>query len=252
MSAAFRLRRFWRLTQQALGEALRLRSGWVLIAVVFAVTLGSLGLGELNFGGDEGRFIVSLAFGALHVAGTFLAVVLPVALVSAGLDGGTLALVLVRGVTRAEWLLARLLAVVIVVTWLALLVGLLLVVLLHLRGLEPEVTALMRAGALAGARLAVVAGLALLAAVLARQAWAALALAGGLVLAAQLADVAAWMFARSGDGLAVVGRVLVAGVPHLAKLGPETTAPGLALAYAAGWTALLALAAAVIFSRREL
>ncbi|MBI2515346.1 MAG: hypothetical protein HYV95_00365 [Opitutae bacterium] len=238
------------LLQGALREAAHLRLAWVLGLVAGAFAAGGGVLLELNFGAEEPRFIADYARGTLHLWGTALAVLLGGSLYFGALDRRTLPLLLVRGVVRAEWLLAVLLAVWVALMWLTLAVAASLWAALLWRGQSVALSDVLQALGPGYLQLCLVAVMTLAMCAVSRQLLLAAALALGLTLAAQLAPIVDWARLHGGGTARAGWALLGALVPDFDYL--ETAPPLCALLNAAGYSVLYFAGAVLAFSRREL
>jgi hypothetical protein len=244
-----RLIRLWLLTQQALREAAHLRLGWVIVLTALALTAGVAMLDDFNFGTERTRFLADMAEGTLVLFGTAMAVTLSGELFYRA-SSRELGPLLVCGVRRSEWLLARLLAVWIVLAWLTLAV---LALTISLLGHEaPGLAAPLAARfACAWMQLALVTGFALTFCCLCRSPLLAALLSFGFTVAAHLAPVIAWS-RRQASGVTQAGwTVLDTLLPNFAVFDPATGLGG-AIFYAASYASLYFLAACFAFVRREL
>lgn len=239
-------RRFWELVQLQLAEALHQKIVWVLAAAAAALVVAAAFLRDLNFGGAEAHFFISAARVALGLTGTVLVALLGPTLLSPRLAPVFLA----RGVRRSEWVLANFATAVIAVGWMAVLLGIALAASLAWHGHGEAIGAALRALARGTGALVVLAGAAtFFASVFARLVPAVIATLA-LALAGQLAPVIDHWRAQSGSVAGVFWRVVDWAVPDFEFAGQAST--GVAAAYVVGFAALYAVAAAVVFSRREL
>ncbi|MBA4138840.1 MAG: hypothetical protein C0518_16165 [Opitutus sp.] len=245
-----RLHRGWHLVQFQLAAAVHQRVAWVLSGAALAVVLAGAALRTFNFGAAESRFFVSVAEGVLVATGTLLAAVLGPALLGEGGATRTAPLFFSRGVRRSEWVGATLAAVWVVLGWLVVLLAGALTWLLVRHGHGSEVGAAWRQLAGGATGLVIVgAGAVLFAAVFERAAVATTATVA-LAVAGQLAPILKRLGATSTGAEALGWRALDWLVPNFSTMH---TAPGqVALLYVVGYAAVYAVAAAVIFSRREL
>lgn len=244
------LRRIWILAQGALREAVHLRLAWVLCLVAGLFAAGGGVLLDFNFGAEEARFIADYARGTLHLWGTALAVLLGGSLYFGALERRTLPLLLVRGVTRGEWLTAQLLAVWVALMWLTLTVAVCLWAGLRGRGQPVELAAVLRALGPGVGQLCLVAAMMLAMCTLSRHLLLAAVLSLGLALAAQLAPIIDWA-RQHADGAGRLGWMLLGALlPDFARL--ETLPPARALLSAGSHVAVYFGGAVLVFSRREL
>jgi len=91
------------------GEAVRQRYFLVSGLLAAAVVALSSGLGAMDFGASELKFIADLGFGALFFFGSLLAVVLPVHLFFSEMENRTALTLLARPLRRWEFLAGKLL-----------------------------------------------------------------------------------------------------------------------------------------------
>ncbi len=239
-------RRFWHLVQLQLAEALHQRIVWLLAGAAVAVVLEAGVLRDLNFGGAEAHFFISAARVALGLTGSVLGALLGPTLLSAGLAPVLFA----RGVRRAEWVGANLAAVVVALGWLVVVLGAALAASLAWHGHGEAIGPALRALARGGGPLIVLAAAAMFfASVFARLVPAAAATLA-LAVGGQIAPVLDHVRAQSGVVGGVFWRAVDWLVPNFEFAG--RAAGGVAAAYVLGFAALYALAAVVVFSRREL
>lgn len=250
MRRRFPAGRIWTLTQGALREAAHQRLAWVLGLIAGLFAAGGGVLLEFNFGAEEPRFIADYARGTLHLWGTALAVLLGGSLFFGALERRTLPLLLVRGVSRAEWLLSVLFAVWVALMWLTLLVAACLWVALLVRGQPVALAALLRALGPGVLQLYLVAVMMLAMCAVSRHLLLAVVLTLSLCLAAQLAPILDWARGHAAEPARAGWTALGAAVPDFQLLA---TAPPLRALLSAGGYGLLYFAAAVLaFSKREL
>lgn len=242
-------RHWWRVTLWALHAAGQGRGAWAVGAAVVALVAATGAARQFNFGEAEPRFLLDVGRGVLGLGGTVLALVLPVQLFSEGVHQRTVTLLLARGVGRGTWLLALWTAAGVALGWLVLLGGGALAAVLIAAGHPvawPEFGAVLAALL---AQLLVVAAAGLLAAVVCRGPALALMLGVGYATAAHLTPVLAVAAARSTGWAHVAWNTLGWIVPDFPALAARGEA---GLVWTAGYAALALLAAALVFSRREL
>lgn len=102
------LHRIRLIAGNTLREAVRQRVFGLLLLVTMAFALGALALRELNFGASELKFTADLGFGALSLFGSLLAIAGTVQTVFAEIEHRTLHLILVRPVSRLEYVAGKL------------------------------------------------------------------------------------------------------------------------------------------------
>lgn len=241
-----RVRRFWHLVQLQLADALHQRVVWILAAAAAAVVFAAAVLRDLNFGGAEAHFFISAARVALGLTGTMF-----VALLAPTLLAPRLAPVLfARGVRRAEWVLANCAAVIVAVGWLVVVLGAVLAASLAWHGHGDAIVGGLRALASGAGPLVVLAAAAVFCATVFERLVPAAAATLALAVAGQLAPVIDHLRAQSGGVTGVLWRVLDWLVPNFEVAGGAPAA--VAAIYVSGYAALYALAAVVVFARREL
>jgi ABC-type transport system involved in multi-copper enzyme maturation permease subunit len=102
------LRRIRLVAGHAAGTAVRMRLTQLLLALAALLVTGALALRDFNFGTAELQFIADFGWGAIGLAGTVLAVLVPAQLFFADVAGGAVAFVLTRPVRRWEYLAGQL------------------------------------------------------------------------------------------------------------------------------------------------
>ncbi|HLP26616.1 MAG TPA: hypothetical protein VK477_13125, partial [Acidobacteriota bacterium] len=115
------LRQFWALVQFWLAISLRLRAGWVIVALAVGLVAGGVLVRELHFGSAEAGFLVDYAAGVLACGGALFAALVGPGIFFEGLRTRTTAVVLVHGARRPELIAAQALATLIALGWLTLL-----------------------------------------------------------------------------------------------------------------------------------
>ncbi|MGN0834365.1 MAG: ABC transporter permease subunit [Candidatus Spyradosoma sp.] len=88
-------------------EAVRQKFFNFLLLLGLALTLVSVGLSGLNFGGTELKFVADFGFGGLFLFGSVLAVVMSVQLFFAEIDNRTAITLLAKPVSRASFVLGK-------------------------------------------------------------------------------------------------------------------------------------------------
>lgn len=88
-------------------EAVRQKFFNFLLLLGLALTLVSVGISGLNFGGTELKFIADFGFGGLFLFGSVLAVVMSVQLFFAEIDNRTAITLLAKPVSRASFVLGK-------------------------------------------------------------------------------------------------------------------------------------------------
>lgn len=148
MSATFSRVRL--IAGQTAGMGLRMKLPLLLALCAALLVLGSLGLRDFNFGAAELKFIADFGWGAVGLAGTLLAAIVPAQLFFADLAGGAAACVLTRPVRRWEYLAGLLGGTAALLAVFTAALGALLAVLLAWRsrelGAEPVTLALLLQG----------------------------------------------------------------------------------------------------------
>lgn len=244
MNAA--VRRFWHLVQLQLAEVLHQRIVWILAGAAAAVVIAAAVLRDLNFGRGEAHFFLSAARVALGFTGTVL-----VALLGPTLLAPRFAPVLfARGVRRSEWVLANFAATVVAVGWLVVVLGVALAASLAWHGHGDAVDGALRALARGAGGLIMLAGAAVFFASVFERLIPGAAATFALALAAHLSPVIDHLRAHSGAAAGAVWRVLDWLVPNF-EFAARASA-GDAAVYVVSFAALYALAAIVVFLRREL
>ena len=258
------------------GEAVRQRYFLVSGLLAAAVVALSSGLGAMDFGASELKFIADLGFGALFFFGSLLAVVLPVHLFFSEMENRTALTLLARPLRRWEFLAGKLLGVwALLAVLVAALVGVTFVM-LWTRHAELAQAA-MESGRpvpvfapggvalfalLQTVRLGVVAALTLFTCSYARSALFAYGAGLGWLVAGQTAWLAREWAGFSG-GVSEVSALALRAVPDLQafNLGDAlifpgkvavTSAAGAALLYGLGWMVVLTALGASLFRSREL
>jgi ABC-type transport system involved in multi-copper enzyme maturation permease subunit len=245
------VRRVCLLTRHALSEAAHLRLAWMLVLAALALVAGASVLREFNFGQEEARFFQDLTQGTLMLFGTAQAILLTVTLVLGGLERGLPGLLFTRGVRRAEWLVACLLATWVSLAWLSLAVHVVLGLLLAGHGHPVALAELFRAGGAGLLRLGLVACFALAMCTVTRSPLLATTLSLALTFAAQLAPVIAWAGSHGRPAARPIWIGLERLLPNFATIEPG---PGFAwsFVYATGYAVLYTALACLVFARREL
>lgn len=242
-------RHVWHVTQLLLREAWQLRIGWIFLGLMTALIGVASALRSLHFGGDEPRFLLGAAEFGLRWGGVGLLAAIGTTLLHGGLESRRVALLLVRGVRRAEllaslWLVLALVAVAALVVC-ALALGTVLAVGGHSAALGP-----------AGARLAlgvgpllIMGGAVVMAAVIARSTPLALALSVAFACAGQLAPIARLAQEHSSGWLRAVWHALDVLIPDFSVF--QAGAGPVVAVYALAASSAYLLLAVLLFSRRE-
>ncbi|HWA29191.1 MAG TPA: ABC transporter permease subunit [Lacunisphaera sp.] len=254
-SAGASVRRMRLVAGQALGEALHLKLGWLLVAVGAALVLMARWLRDFNFGAMELKFLADFGLGAIGLLGTLLAALVTAQLFFNDLERGMPACVLTRPIRRWEYMGGKLAGVM---AALALYVGALMFVLavvIAVRERELGATYLslrviLQMGALAWLKFTLVAAMTLLvcsyagSALFASSAGLLLAIAGHLrsftEASGQFALLRAWPNLAKFDAEPWLAGAGVGGGALLALIG-----------YWALFLGLLAGLAAYVFEHRE-
>lgn len=126
---------------QTLTEAVRLRLAVLLVATGAVLVLLALWLRAFNFGGAELRFIAEFGAGALGLLGTLLAATATAHLYFRDVEGGLAVVVLTRATRRGEYLVGKLAGVAALLALFVAALGLLLGLVLLLRGSQLGTTA---------------------------------------------------------------------------------------------------------------
>ncbi len=245
-----RARQFWHLVQWQLAEALHQRVLWLVAAAAVGLVLSVGVLREFNFGAAEARFFVSVGQVTLALGGAVVVALLGPALVAGGLMQRTAQLLLARGVRRSGWVVANLAALAVAVGWLVVLLALALAAMLALHGHAEAIRPALRVLAVGAGGLLVWAAAAVFFATVFERTTPAAAATLALALASQLAPVLQHLAGRADGGAGWVWRVLAWLVPNLGGL--ETAAGGTVVLLVAGYAAVFAGAAVIVFSRREI
>lgn len=117
MTASIRL---WRVLQWQLQVLVHQRAAWVLATLALGLVLGGATLRGFDFGGEESRFVIHFARGAVLLGGTVLLALAGPLLVIGGIEQRATELLLMRGVRRTELVVAQVVALCILVGWLVL------------------------------------------------------------------------------------------------------------------------------------
>lgn len=141
----FSLGRVGLLAGNAFREAVRHHVFCFMMLFALALVLGSLGLGELNFGESEPKFIADFGHGALVVFGSILTIGTAVQLLGDEEEHRTVLTVLAKPVRRSEYVCGQFLGAWMVVLVFCALVTALLIVVLWTRTPAPLVDALREA-----------------------------------------------------------------------------------------------------------
>lgn len=243
------MKRFWHLVQLQLAELLHQRVGWLLAGAAVALVLSCGALRDFNFGGAEARFFTHVAQVGLLGGGTLAAALLGPALVGQGLAQRTAQALFARGVRRGEWLLASLVALWVALGWFLILLGGALAFLLVQHGHDGAIRAAVTALAAEGGALLLIGAAAILFAAVFERTPPAAAATVAFALAGQLAPIVAHLAARASGASALGWRALDLVVPSFALVEQGSFS---AAAYLLGYAAVLAGAAVLVFSRREL
>ena len=244
-------RRMWWLVQQGLREIVQLRFAWIAGLTTVVMLTGASLLREFNFGAEEGRFLRDYAEATLALWGTVVALMLNLALVQGGVARGSLVMTFMRGVRRHEWLISRWVSVGVALAWLTLLGYATLGVLLARYGHAVSFGELAIGGGRMFLRLALISSFALTACAVSQGLLLASGLALGLTLAAQLSSIFEWAGRHSGSVARWCWQGLEWLVPAFRMLDAGTSL-GAAITYALGYSALYAMLACALFSRREI
>lgn len=117
MTASVRL---WRVLQWQLRVLVHQRAAWVLVTLALGLVFGGATLRGFDFGGEESRFVIHFARGAVLLGGTVLLALAGPLLVIGGIEQRATELLLMRGVRRTELIVAQVIALCILAGWLAL------------------------------------------------------------------------------------------------------------------------------------
>lgn len=240
-------------------EAVRDR---VLYSVLFfAATLFAVaGVLDHMTLGQSGRVVLDLGLAGIHLCGAFIAVFLPITLLSRDIARKTLHVVLAKPVGRTAYLGGKYLGLVFTEGVIVAVMGLVLAVPAAVLGQVPG-PAYAAAVAMIWVELAVLTGIAMLFASITGPFLAGM-FTLGLFLIGHLSRGLETLGAESGDPLlASLSRVVHLGLPDLAvfdfKPGalygtlPPAADIGLALAYGAACTVALIAIASLVFARRD-
>ncbi len=244
------LGQYWALVQFWLAVVLRLRAGWVIVAVVVAFVAGGALMRQLHFDTAEVFFLVDYAAGVLAGGGAAFAALVGPGIFFEGLRTRATTVVLLHGVRRSELVAAQVAATVVALGWLALLCGVAAVALFHGLGHGAFVPDVVRALVRALGPLLVVAAAGIFFATLTRSALLATTLTLALALAGHLAAVVAHAAERASVAGQIVWWALGACVPRFAVADDAPAV--LAAAYFGGYALLYTGLGAWVFSRREL
>jgi ABC-type transport system involved in multi-copper enzyme maturation permease subunit len=122
----FSPRRMWLITQHTFLAAVRQRIFGFLLTLALALTAGSLGLRELNFGASELKFLTDLGLGALVFFGSILTIVVTAQLFCGEIEHRTALTLLAKPVRRSEFVGGKFLgAWLVVAVFCGLVIGLL-------------------------------------------------------------------------------------------------------------------------------
>jgi ABC-type transport system involved in multi-copper enzyme maturation permease subunit len=210
--------------------------------------------------GQSGRVVLDLGLAGIHLCGAFIAVFLPITLLSRDIARKTLHVVLAKPVGRTAYLAGKYLGLVFTEGVIVAVMGLVLAVPAAVLGQVPGL-AYAAAVAMIWVELAVLTGIAMLFAAITGPFLAGM-FTLGLFLIGHLSRGLETLGAESGDPLlASLSRAVHLGLPDLAvfDLKPEAlygTLPaaadvGLALAYGAACTVALIAIASLVFARRD-
>jgi len=244
------LRQYWALVQFWLAVVLRLRAGWVIVALAVAFVAGGVVMRQLHFGTAEAGFLVDYAAGVLASGGAVFAALVGPGIFFEGLRTRTTTVVLLHGVRRSELVAAQVAATIVALGWLALLCSVAAVALFHGLGHGALASEVVRALARALGPLLVVGAAGIFFATLTRSALLATTLTLALGLAGHLAVVIAHAAERASVAGQIVWWALGACVPRFAAA--DNAPAALAVAYFGGYALLYTGLAAWVFSRREL
>ena len=273
----FSLGRVGAIAGNAFLEAVRQRVFLFMTLCAAALTVGSLGLRELNFGASEAKFVADFGHGALVLFGSVLTIVTAVQLLGGELEHRTVLTVLAKPVRRSEFICGKFLGAWLVVLVFCVLVTALLVFVLWVRaplvspGAEAPQTAALGvplggvalAGALQAVKFGLLTAMVLLIASFAQTSLFALATSFLALVICHLQYLAhdAW---RAGHGWAerVGGSLIGLAFPnfqlfgsdaYLSSAAGELLAPAARVAaYGAAYTAVFLALAVWSFRRREI
>jgi ABC-type transport system involved in multi-copper enzyme maturation permease subunit len=278
-SLPFSLGRVGAIAGNAFLEAVRQRVFLFMTLCAAALTIGSLGLSELNFGASEAKFVADFGHGALVLFGSVLTIVNAVQVLGGELEHRTVLTVLAKPVRRGEFVCGKFVGSWLVVLVFCVLVTALLVFVLWLRvpaaqpgaaGEAPQAAAqgvgfggVALAGALQAVKFGLLTAMVLLITSFAQTNFFALATSSLVLVVCHLQYLAhdAWHAGhgwgvRLGGGL--IGLVfpdfqLFGGEEYLAASAGELLAPATrAAAYGVGYTAVFLALAVWSFRRREI
>lgn len=133
----FSLRRVGVLAGNAFRESVRQHVFCFMTLFAVALILGSLGLGELNFGESEVKFIADFGHGALVLFGSVLTIGTALQLLGGEVENRTVLTVLAKPVRRSEFVCGKFLGTWMVILVFCALVTTLLVVVLWARAPDP-------------------------------------------------------------------------------------------------------------------
>lgn len=244
------LRQYWALVQFWLAVALRLRAGWVIVALAVALVAGGALMRQLHFGTAEAAFLVDYAAGVLASGGAVFAALVGPGIFFEGLRTRTTTVVLLHGVRRSELVVAQVAAMTVALGWLALLCAVAAVALFHGLGHGAFVPDVLSALARALGPLLVVGAAGVFFATLMRSALLATTLTLALAIAGHLSVVVAHAGERASIAGQIVWRTLGVLVPQFAVADNASTL--LVAAYFGFYILLYTALGAWVFSRREL
>jgi hypothetical protein len=244
------LRQFWALVQFWLAVALRLRAGWIVVAVAVGLVGGGALVQQMHFGPAEGAFLIDYVAGVVAWGGSWFAALVGPALFFEGLRTRTTVVVLMHGARRGAMVAAQIVATGIALGWLLVLSAVAAIGLLQMLEHSALIGEGARALSHAAGPLLVLAAASVFFATLTRSALLATGWTLALALAGHLAPVIAQASERAGGLERALWTALSWMVPNFGVADGASTAG--ALGYFASYTLLYAGLAAWVFSHREL
>jgi hypothetical protein len=244
------LEQFWTSVQFWLAVSLRLRAGWIVVAIALGLVGGGALVRQLHFGTAESVFLIDYAAGVLTFGGTLFAALVGPALFFEGLRTHTTVVVLLHGARREGVIAAQTVAVAIALGWLLVLCAGATVGLFQALGHGALIGDVMRAFSRVAGPLLVLAAASVFFATLTRGALLATAWTLALALAGHLAPVITEVGERATGVERMLWSVLGWFVPNFGVRDGASAV--FALAYFAAYTLLYGGLAAWMFSRREL
>jgi len=253
------MRQVFAIAQVTYREAVRNRVLYSLLFFVAALLIVSSILDRITLG-QSGKVVLDLGLAAVHLSGALIAIYLGVSLMAREIADRTLHVVLAKPVGRGTFLMGKYLGLVATLALIVAVMGLALLGALAAFGVPPGL-AFFQAVGMIWVELAVLTAVAVFFA-----SFTGPFLSGmftlGLFVAGHLAPGLRALGESTGDKVLVAaGRVVYYLLPNLEVFDLKVqalyhtpvsaAAAGLALAYAAGYTAVLLGAAGLVFARRD-